>query len=185
MGFHHVALATNDLEATHRFYTEVMGFSLAKAVVGETPKGGWAKHVFYDTGDGTCIAFWELHDASIAPFNPSISEALGLPAWVNHLAFSAADLDDLEAHKQRLLDHGEIVVEIDHGFCRSIYVTDPNKVLVEFCVTTTALDAADAAEAARLLADPAPPIDPPPAAVIHGLPAPAPAPAPEPAPASS
>jgi catechol 2,3-dioxygenase-like lactoylglutathione lyase family enzyme len=173
MGFHHVALATNDLVATHRFYTEVMGFRLVKTVVGETPKGGWAKHVFYDTGDGTCIAFWELHDDTIAPFNSSISEALGLPAWVNHVAFSASDLDDLESRKQHLLGCGEVVVEVDHGFCRSIYVTDPNRVLVEFCTTTSPLDEADATEAARLLADPAPPVEAAPAAIVHGLPEPA------------
>jgi len=23
------------------------------------PEGGWARHLFYDTGDGTCIAFWD------------------------------------------------------------------------------------------------------------------------------
>ena len=47
MGYHHVALATAKLEATHRFYTEAMGFELVKTVVGPTPEGGWAKHVFY------------------------------------------------------------------------------------------------------------------------------------------
>ncbi len=51
MGFHHVALATADLAATHEFYSEAMGFELAKAVVAPTDApGGWAKHVFYDTG---------------------------------------------------------------------------------------------------------------------------------------
>ena len=34
MSFHHVALATNDLEATHAFYTDAMGFTLV-----EGPKG--------------------------------------------------------------------------------------------------------------------------------------------------
>ena len=52
MAFHHVALATRDIDATHRFYTEVMGFTLVKAVVAPTPNGGWARHVFYDTSDG-------------------------------------------------------------------------------------------------------------------------------------
>ena len=28
MGVHHVAYATADLDATHRFYTEVMGFEV-------------------------------------------------------------------------------------------------------------------------------------------------------------
>jgi catechol 2,3-dioxygenase-like lactoylglutathione lyase family enzyme len=50
MGFHHVALATTDLAATHAFYTEAMGFELVKAVVAPTDDpAGWAKHVFYDT----------------------------------------------------------------------------------------------------------------------------------------
>src|SRR5438309_10931613 len=31
MAFHHVALATRDLEATHAFYTDVMSFTLVKA----------------------------------------------------------------------------------------------------------------------------------------------------------
>ena len=46
MGVHHVAYATADLDATHRFYTEIMGFSLVKTVSAPTPQGGWAKHLF-------------------------------------------------------------------------------------------------------------------------------------------
>ncbi|MGZ8763011.1 MAG: VOC family protein, partial [Acidimicrobiia bacterium] len=57
MAFHHVALATRDLPATHAFYTDVMGFTLAKVEAAPTPGGGWARHAFYDTGAGM-IAFW-------------------------------------------------------------------------------------------------------------------------------
>src|SRR4051794_2569964 len=96
MAYHHIALATRDLEATHRFYTDVMGFELKKAVVAPTPSGkGYAKHVFYDTGDGTLIAFWDLHDETIPDFDPAISTGAGLPEWVNHIAFGA-ELDDLQ-----------------------------------------------------------------------------------------
>jgi len=170
MAFHHLAFATRNLEETHAFYTDVMGFTLAKAVANETPDGGWAKHVFYDTGLGELLAFWDLHDDTIADYSTAISEGLGLPAWVNHVAFAAASLDDLEARKQRLLDHGQVVAEIDHGWCRSIYVTDPNKILVEFCVTTTEFTAADADAALELVRDPAPLVEPSPRAVLHGLP---------------
>ena len=53
MAFHHVALATTDLDATHRFYTEAMGFTLVRTVVAPTGSpGGWAKHVFYDMRPG-------------------------------------------------------------------------------------------------------------------------------------
>src|SRR5438046_2231033 len=95
MAFHHLAFATRNLDETHAFYTDVMGFTLVKAVANETPDGGWAKHVFYDTGQGELIAFWDLHDDTIGEFGTAISEGLGLPAWVNHVAFAAASLDGL------------------------------------------------------------------------------------------
>jgi len=151
MAFHHLAFATNDMAATHAFYTDVMGFRLAKTVVNETPDGGWAKHVFYDTGDGEYIAFWELHDDTIGPFNASISDGLGLPAWVNHIAFRSSSETDLSARRDDLVAKGHIVVEIDHGFCRSVYLEDPNKILVEFCTDTAPYTAEDRAEALRVV----------------------------------
>ena len=36
MGIHHMAFATRDAEATHRFYSEAMGFELVKVEVGKT-----------------------------------------------------------------------------------------------------------------------------------------------------
>ncbi|MHB8329732.1 MAG: VOC family protein [Acidimicrobiales bacterium] len=162
MGFHHVAIATRDLETTHRFYTESMGFTLAKVVAAPTgsPGGGWAKHVFYDTGGNGMFAVWELHDETIgSEFPTGISTGLGLPEWVNHIAFDATDLGELAARTGRWQEHGIDVVELDHGWCRSVYATDPNGVLVEFCATTVAFTAADVAEAHRLLADPAPALE--------------------------
>lgn len=167
MGLHHVAVATRDMEATHRFYSEVMGFELAKAEAAATPDGGWAKHLFYDTGGGGMIAFWELHDDAIGDFDPAISEGLGLPSWVNHLAFTAADEDDLAVRKRRMLDAGETVTEIDHGWCRSVYATDPNGILVEFCADTRELTEDDRREARERLHDPDPELDPPPTVEFH------------------
>jgi catechol 2,3-dioxygenase-like lactoylglutathione lyase family enzyme len=34
MGFHHLAIATKDVKATHGFYTGAMGFELVKVEVG-------------------------------------------------------------------------------------------------------------------------------------------------------
>lgn len=160
MGYHHTAFATKDVEATHQFYTEAMGFSLAKVVAAPTPEGGWAKHLFYETGRDEYVAFWDLHAARVRDgWTPAISTGMGLPGWVNHLAFRATDLDDLEARKQRWLDHGHLVMRVDHGFCVSIYTNDPNGILVEFCATTVPLTEADREEAERLLRDPNPPLE--------------------------
>ncbi|HEX6311009.1 MAG TPA: VOC family protein [Acidimicrobiia bacterium] len=170
MSFHHVALVTRDLEATHAFYTEVMGFDLVKVDAIPTDGGGWARHCFYDTHGQGLIAFWDIHDDAEVPaeFATSISRGLGLPAWTNHLAFDAVDLDGLAEHKRRWLAAGHGVAEIDHGWCTSIYIQDPNGIMVEFCATTRPFTDADRADAHRLLAAAGrPELVAPPAVVIH------------------
>jgi len=167
VGFHHVALATRDLEATHRFYTEAMGFELAKVVVAPTESGqGWAKHLFYDTGGDGLIAFWDLHDETLPDFNPAISTGAGLPAWVNHLAFHA-EPHELPERIERWTAFGIDVVEVDHGFCRSIYAMDPNGTMVEWCADTRPLNDEDRRQALALVFDPAPPLEPPPVPTFH------------------
>lgn len=167
MGFHHVAVATRDAEATHAFYTGPMGFRLVKVVAGRTD-GGFSKHLFYDTGGGGLFAVWELHDTTLPEdWKTAISTGLGLPVWTNHIAFDAAGLADIESRKKRLLDHGVGVAEVDHGWCTSIYAQDPNGIMVEFCATTRAFTAEDAAEAERLRRDPDPPLEPLPTPRLH------------------
>ena len=152
MGFHHLAIATRDAKATHGFYTGAMGFELVKVEVAPAGERGWAKHLFYDTGNGELMAFWDFHDAELPDeWSPAISDGLGLPHWANHVAFQARDLEDLAARRRRWLDHGCDVLEIDHGWCTSIYTNDPNGVMVEFCTTTRTLTRADSEEAGRLL----------------------------------
>lgn len=145
MPYHHLAVATHDMRATDLFYSRAMKFDLVKVEIAKTPDGGWAKHFFYDTGAGELMAFWELHDPSLPQdFTAGLSEAAGLPPWVNHVAYGASDLEDIEVRKQRWLKHGYDVLEIDHDWCYSIYTTDPNGTLVEFCLTTATFTEDDA-----------------------------------------
>lgn len=106
MGFHHVALATRDLPATHRFYTDTMGFEVA----------------------------------------------------------------DVERCKANWLAAGYDVMEVDHGWCVSVYAVDPNGILVEWCTDTRPLGREDREEAERLLADPHPPLEAGGHAVFHKAP---------------
>lgn len=168
MGYHHLAFAARDMAATHHFYADVLGFELKKAVAAPTDKpGGWAKHLFYDTGDGPMLAFWELHDERMAGADTAISTGLGLEAWVNHVAFAADDLDDIARRRDQWLDAGIDVMEIDHGFCTSIYTMDPNGILVEFCTDTAPYTDADAAHALEVLRSDDPELESTPTPVFH------------------
>jgi catechol 2,3-dioxygenase-like lactoylglutathione lyase family enzyme len=163
MAFHHVALATGDIAAAHRFYTEAMGFRLVHLQAGVTDApapGGWAKHAFYDTGGGGLLALWDLHDPRVGNFDPAVSRGLGLPNWVNHIAFDGGGADDLEAKRDRWLAHGLDVLRIDHGWTISIYTDDPDGNLVEWCHTVRPFGEHEAERAASLLHDPDPHLDP-------------------------
>lgn len=163
MSYHHVAIATRDMQATHRFYSDGMGFELVRVEKAQARPGAWAKHFFYDTGNGEMMAFWELHDDSVPEdFPTEISTGLGLPVWTNHIAFGADDLEDLAAKRQRLQSAGHSVTEIDHHWCTSIYAMDPNGIMVEFCTTTRSFDESDKSRALAALTSDDLPDEPPP-----------------------
>ena len=44
----------------------------------------------------------------------------------------------------------EPTMEADHGWCTSLYYTDPNGIMIEFCADTPGVEA-DEAEAERVL----------------------------------
>ena len=155
MGVHHMAFATKDALATHGFYTRAMGFELVKVEVARSATG-FMKHLFYGTGSETeaMIAFWDIHDPAVGEeWSADISRGLGLPKGMNHLAFSAEDLDDVARRRDRWLAYGRDVLEIDHGWCTSIYTEDPNGIIVEFCVLTKPFTAEDRRVALELLND--------------------------------
>ena len=136
MAFHHLALATTDLAATHRFYTEAMGFALVLVEDGATEvPGGWFRHALYDTGDGTLMAFMELHDERCRRLRPRHLAWPRPPGWVNHIAFGVDDLDALDAGAGALVAHcGHDVVRMEHSLGTSIYTEDPNGNTVEWVV---------------------------------------------------
>jgi catechol 2,3-dioxygenase-like lactoylglutathione lyase family enzyme len=153
MGIHHLAFVVKDVEATHRFYTEAMGFELLKVEV--VPYGdGVARHLFYSTGPkrDQLMAFFDLSCVPNAgELKTDISRDLGYRSGINHLAFSAEDEADLAKRRDRWLAFGRDVLEIDHGWVHSIYTEDPDGIAVEFAVLTRALDEGDAREALELL----------------------------------
>jgi len=135
-GIHHLGLATLDIDKTVDFWTNKLGCEVVLYDLIETPGGGRMKHVFMDTGDGSLVAFVCPDKVPQLPteWSPDINAAQGLPGGFYHFAFWADDLSALEAKRADLLSKGvDVSVVVDHEWCRSIYLKDPNGLTVEFC----------------------------------------------------
>ncbi len=126
-GVNHLALVTNDMDATVRFYHGVLGARLV-ATIG-TPK---FRHYFFEIGDQNTVAFFEYADSPAKAF----AKPAGLPdpraAQFDHVSFNLAGEQALESLRARLKEHGCGVTHVvDHGFVRSIYFMDPNGIALE------------------------------------------------------
>lgn len=143
-GMHHLGLATMDYEATVDFYTRVIGWEIAWQDLVQAPDGTHLmRHVFFDTGDGSFVAFMELKPEMPGvpeKWDTGINAGLGVPQFVYHFAFGVDSLEDLEKLQGDLRDRGATVSEvIDHGWTSGIVVRDPNGLLLEFACTTREL----------------------------------------------
>ncbi len=154
---HHVAYTTRDVEATYEFYAKKLGMRLLRTE-NHLQGDGYFRHFFFGMGAGEAIAFFQVEGVGEeSNFKTDISTGLGLPPWVNHIAFRLDTLEELEAMTKRMHERGvEDILQIDHGWCTSIYTMDPNGIMVEFCVTTNAEEFAEQTEeeALRLLREP-------------------------------
>ena len=135
-GFHHVAFACKDIEKTVQFYDDLLGFPLVHTEV-QGVEEHFMRHIFFDLGDGSSLAFFDLHDVGEPKdFKTDISTGLGLPLWVNHLAFNADEARIAEVKALMQSAKIEPVMDLDHGWCHSVYYLDPNGIMVEFCLDT-------------------------------------------------
>ena len=126
-GINHLALVTDDMDATVRFYHGVLGARLV-ATIG-TP--GF-KHYFFEFGPQQTVAFFEYVGAEIEPF----AKPAGVPdpraIQFDHLSFNLPDEEALESLRRRLKEHDCGVTDVvDHEIMRSIYFTDNNGIALE------------------------------------------------------
>lgn len=139
LGFHHVGLATHDMDATLDFYENTLGFSTRVCDVIQPKAGGTIRHAFLDAGNGEMIAFMECNEVPgiSDDFDAGINRGLGIAGGVMHFAFKAESPADLAAKKQHLHSRAvEVTDVVDHGWCQSIYFKDPNDLQLEYCVVT-------------------------------------------------
>jgi catechol 2,3-dioxygenase-like lactoylglutathione lyase family enzyme len=130
---HHTAYVTKDLEATRHFYEDILGIPLS-ATWCETDflfgKDRTYCHCFFEIGDGGCLAFFQFADPEDqALFDPDLA-----PSPFRHIALNVdeATQAELEARIQKPGLQPPQTYTLEHGYCRSVYVEDPNGMVLEF-----------------------------------------------------
>lgn len=133
---HHHAYVVKDQERNRQFFEDVLGIPLT-ATWCERHFSPWVKrevafcHTFYSLGDGGALAFFAFADDEV--YQKCQAERPPEIRSFDHIAFKVDDgvYDELIV---RVKAAGEAVRETDHGYCRSMYCTSPDGLIVEFTV---------------------------------------------------
>jgi catechol 2,3-dioxygenase-like lactoylglutathione lyase family enzyme len=131
---HHNAYVVKDHEANRRFLEDLLGIPLVATWCEKTYRADLGRevefcHTFFGLADGGALAFFQFADEEMY----RLTQAKEPPRIASHyhiaLKVSDASYDELKA---RLAKADEPFRETDHGYCRSIYTTSPDGMILEF-----------------------------------------------------
>ena len=142
---HHAAAVVKNLQQTHDFYTNIVGLPHVATWCEQFEDGKSYCHAFFELEDRGALAFFQFADSELYESNKRPENL----SPFQHVAFSASKSCQQEIAK-RADDHGLDVMFIDHGYCRSLYLSDPDNHTVE--ITTDHESAEDNYEARKLTA---------------------------------
>jgi catechol 2,3-dioxygenase-like lactoylglutathione lyase family enzyme len=112
-GVHHLALLSSDVEATIRFYQDLLEFPLTELFENRDYQG--SAHFFFDLGHGNLLAFFDFPGLDLGPY----AEVLG---GLHHLAISVTP-ERWEHLREKLADAGVATAEMSGS---SIYFAGPD-----------------------------------------------------------
>jgi len=152
-GVHHTARPTWKLRETVEFYRDRLGLKLVHAISAK----GWGPeghpdflHFFFDSGDGSTIAFFYYIGAAQPEY------LVHRPQWdcdSVHTAWKVRSEEELLRWKRFLEGAGVAVdMHIRHEIVESIYFRDPNGYLIEIGRATRATSVLDHRDAELTLA---------------------------------
>lgn len=134
-GINHLAMATADMDATIRFWRDLLGMRL---VAGLGHPG--YRHYFLEISGHDMIAFFEWPAVEAVEEKDHGVPVKG-PLAFDHVSFEVAGEDDLWEIKDRLAAADIWCSEVvDHGFIHSIYAFDPNNIAIEFSAPVPGVD---------------------------------------------
>ena len=123
----HLAINVRDIEASHRFYTDVLGFEhCGTLAISGIPD---VKFRFY-RGDKTRhhdLAIVQAPDPSQFPAADTEWQMFGNRVGINHIAICYPDRETFLARLAHLKKKGvEFRMRGNHGMTHSVYVSDPD-----------------------------------------------------------
>jgi glyoxylase I family protein len=132
MRLHHNAFVVKDQRATRRFYEDLMGLPLAATWTEVDELFGKERtycHTFYALEDGGALAFFQFADEEDQrQFEPQFR-----PSPFIHIALKTT-AENQAAVKERLEAASYDNFELEHGYCVSLYATDPDGLTIELTV---------------------------------------------------
>lgn len=142
---HHNACVTRDMRATRHFYEDLIGMPLTATWCESDELFGKERvycDCFFGLADGSALALFQFaNPEDQALFGPAI------PASPFHHIAVNVDAKTQALVESRLKGAGlkePNFYVLEHGYCRSIYATDPNGMIIELTV-----DNPEAAEGAQ------------------------------------
>jgi catechol 2,3-dioxygenase-like lactoylglutathione lyase family enzyme len=151
---HHNAHVTSDMATVRRFYEEIIGFPLVATWCEKADLFGKERtymHCFFDVGGGDCLAFFQFADAADhREFGPELA-----PSPFRHLAMKV-DQKTQDGIRDRIAAAGISEPDtyiLNHGYCYSLYVHDPSRLLIEFTVDHEDVEAINADQRAKAHAE--------------------------------
>ena len=132
---HHTAYVTKDLEATRKFYEDVIGLPLVATWCEKDVLFGAERvyaHCFFGLADGSALAFFQFaSDEDQKLFDPELPMS---PFRHIALHVDAETQAEMEARIKAAGYTEPATFVLEHGYCRSLYITDPNNMILEFTV---------------------------------------------------
>ena len=131
---HHHAYVVKDHERNRRFIEDLLGIPLVatwceKSVNGETGDATEFCHTFFGLADGSALAFFQFADPAV--YEKTQAKVPAEIGRYDHIALKVAETT-YDALKTRLAAASEPFRETNHGYCKSIYTTSPDGLIVEF-----------------------------------------------------
>jgi catechol 2,3-dioxygenase len=133
-GLNHLVLNVRNLEESHKFWTEVVGFKQVGELKKTPERPNPAKMRFYSGDHGGHMSHHDLaliENPNLPP-PPSEWAMNGMPMAISHIAISFPNREAWLRQLEWVQSQGvKFNRRVDHGMTHSLYINDPNGYGVE------------------------------------------------------